>query len=327
MLSILSSIHKIIKPDILKRFFQSCLDNLYGDYEHVISDDCSADSVMLEVLDWYLKTNPKARLLPRESEHKHLIFDVNKLIESAKGEWIWICDPDDEILPNAGLNIMSWIYNYGDKCDIIRMLEMWEFVDKNQTFLAPKTLQSLGKPTLITVREYFNAFYKKISDNLVTGTWHSHLVRRELFLQGTEKFKKFCFKSLEIGSLKINQRFFLPDDAVRMFINFDLAKRPILLVPTIVYKWYWYPKSTSHGLSDETNMYYTLRGYYAFLSYVPIEGSNFTKKSWYKLTITWMKYCGWDILEYPTKFNDVFDGDACEAYYEVLDKVKEYIKT
>lgn len=84
-------------------YVDSCLKSILSvegvEYEVILIDDCSTDS-SFEIISGYALKHPNVRVLKNE-ENKGVSYTRNRLINEARGEFIWFVDPDDMIVPSA----------------------------------------------------------------------------------------------------------------------------------------------------------------------------------------------------------------------------------
>lgn len=85
-------------------YIESCLynivnQNIMGGYEIVCLDDCSTDG-SFELLN-NIACRYKNVIVRRNIKNKGVSFTRNRLIEMARGRYIWFVDPDDMLYPNV----------------------------------------------------------------------------------------------------------------------------------------------------------------------------------------------------------------------------------
>jgi glycosyltransferase involved in cell wall biosynthesis/uncharacterized coiled-coil protein SlyX len=84
------------------RYLPECLDSILSQGESrieiVVVDDGSTDGTG-EVLARYAAADPRIRLFPQE--HRGVSVAHNRLLEEARGEWLYFCDADDRVAPGA----------------------------------------------------------------------------------------------------------------------------------------------------------------------------------------------------------------------------------
>jgi len=271
MVSILSLCYNT-KPDALKRFCQSVIDNSYGEYEHLIFDDCSTDSGTLEVLDWYVKTNPNARILDREKENKHIMFGVNKLINSAKGDWVWIVDSDDEILPNSMLNLLHLANQYS-KCSLI----ISDDIIHHENNSKPDSLHNgyqrfTNNPVVMTTKNIISGL---ISGKFGFYSWLNLFVKRDVINQANIYNKLI---STNRKDFKLFQDWLLCISCV------NCCSEEIVVNPMPICKYHIYESGITSGnitrkLDSCLNIFSTFLPYSEKISF-----KNFDENTWFGIT-------------------------------------------
>ncbi len=89
----------------VKAFLKDCIDSIMESetkdlfYEILCIDDCSTDGSYEYLLD-LAKENGKLRVL-RNFKNSKISYTRNRLIDEAKGEYIWFVDPDDLLYVDA----------------------------------------------------------------------------------------------------------------------------------------------------------------------------------------------------------------------------------
>lgn len=93
--SIIISVYN--RPSSIKKCVQSCLDQIYNDFEIIVVDDGSSDNTPDIVLEF---NNPKIKLI-RHKINKGMGAARNTGITASIGEWIVRLDSDFELMNNA----------------------------------------------------------------------------------------------------------------------------------------------------------------------------------------------------------------------------------
>lgn len=86
--------------EYLRRCIESVLLQSYPNWELCISDDCSPNAEVFDVLKEYSDTDKRIKVMRRE-KNGHISAATNSAIELAGGEFIALLDHDDIIWPNA----------------------------------------------------------------------------------------------------------------------------------------------------------------------------------------------------------------------------------
>ena len=109
LISVIVPVHDPELPH-LKSALQSVEAQIYPNWELVIVDDASKDSEITRFLQHYAETHANARL-HRLERSGHIAGATNKCIADAKGDFVVFLDHDDELTPDALLEIARAIAN------------------------------------------------------------------------------------------------------------------------------------------------------------------------------------------------------------------------
>jgi len=289
------------------------MDGAYGDYEHLIFDDCSTDPETLEILDWYIKTNPNARILDREKENKHVMFGLNKLINEAKGDWIWIVDSDDEILPNSMLNLCH-LTSQRPECSLIISDGIFHREDNSK----PDSLHSgfnryYKSPTLTSTENVINGL---ISNKFTFYSYLQFFAKREVVLQAN------IYNKL-ISTDRKDFRMF--HDWLLCVSIINCCSEGIIVNPNPVTKYHMYANNITSG--DITKKLYSCFCIFSiFLTYPEkIPFKNFDEITWFSTTSRFcenmgglLSYSGATLLrKYP---------EYLKTWKEAMDSIEKYMK-
>lgn len=109
----------------LARFLDSALSQTFDDYEIVLADNWSTDGSM-DILRAYERAFPGKIVVCRTDEHGHAGKGRNLAFRKAKGEYIYSCDADDILHPDALRYLYCDAVNY--KADVVRgnAMLVWE---------------------------------------------------------------------------------------------------------------------------------------------------------------------------------------------------------
>jgi glycosyltransferase involved in cell wall biosynthesis len=86
------------RPELIKKAVESFLRQTYQNCELIICDDCSTDST-LEVIKQFAKENATIKWHQNKT-NQGFITTINWLFSIADGEYVCICDSDDEMATN-----------------------------------------------------------------------------------------------------------------------------------------------------------------------------------------------------------------------------------
>jgi GT2 family glycosyltransferase len=109
----------------LRLSIESVLNQQYPYWELCVVDDCSKEPHVRRILEEYRERDARVKVAYR-SENGHIARATNSALEIATGEFIALLDHDDEITPDALLEIAiahnehpeaDWIYSDEDKID------------------------------------------------------------------------------------------------------------------------------------------------------------------------------------------------------------------
>lgn len=91
---------------LLDLYNSICCQTCY-DFEWIIIDDGSTDSTHLLFKKWESAQHQFPLRLIR-SDNKGKCYQINHAVKIARGEWFFIVDSDDYLLPNAIENLVTW---------------------------------------------------------------------------------------------------------------------------------------------------------------------------------------------------------------------------
>jgi GT2 family glycosyltransferase len=109
----------------LRLCIESVLNQQYPHWELCIADDCSKSPHVRQILEEYSTRDARVKTVFR-TENGHIARATNSALELATGEFIALLDHDDEITPDALLEVAiahndepaaDWIYSDEDKID------------------------------------------------------------------------------------------------------------------------------------------------------------------------------------------------------------------
>ena len=86
-------------------FLDSALTQSFDDYEIVLADNCSTDGTY-DILRKYQESFPDKVFLYKTDSHGSCGKGRNLTLQKSKGDYIYMCDSDDLILPKA----LEWLY-------------------------------------------------------------------------------------------------------------------------------------------------------------------------------------------------------------------------
>ena len=89
----------------LEKAIESVLAQIYGNFELLVSDDCSPDPGVRRLVERYAARDRRVRLITRP-ENGGISAATNSAITEAKGEWVTFMDHDDTIVEHALLHVV-----------------------------------------------------------------------------------------------------------------------------------------------------------------------------------------------------------------------------
>lgn len=98
------------RENLIKGAIESFLKQEYPDKELLICDDCSTDDT-LSVIQGYDEKYPEIRVFSN-TENKGFIKTINWLFSIAEGDFICICDSDDQMADNRLIHQVSLLKKY-----------------------------------------------------------------------------------------------------------------------------------------------------------------------------------------------------------------------
>jgi O-antigen biosynthesis protein len=103
LISVIVPVHD---PEVshLERALQSVEEQIYPNWELVIVDDASVNAVVIQFLQCFAEAHAKVRL-HRLERSAHIAGATNKCIAEAKGDFVVFLDHDDELTPDALLEV------------------------------------------------------------------------------------------------------------------------------------------------------------------------------------------------------------------------------
>jgi glycosyltransferase involved in cell wall biosynthesis len=111
----------------LNRAVRSVLGNTFTDFEYIIYDDGSPNKVDLP---------NDGRMVRLEGPHLERIIAINRGLEKAQGDWIWLIDADDEIFSYSLECLVKMIEKYPDY-KVFNFSSLHVFTDYGTTIRGP----------------------------------------------------------------------------------------------------------------------------------------------------------------------------------------------
>lgn len=107
---VISVIVPVYNPPVefLRRAIESVHEQIYPHWELCLANDASTDPEVREVLDQAAASDPRVKVVHRES-NGHICASSNSALGLATGEWIALLDHDDELVPEALLAVAQTI--------------------------------------------------------------------------------------------------------------------------------------------------------------------------------------------------------------------------
>lgn len=232
----------------IKRAIDSCLNQKYPYYEILVIDGKSTDNTISILKDEYSQYNNIKYI----SEKDKGIYDaLNKGIQLAKGDWIYILGADDELLPDGLLCLMKESQNYdiiyGDTIDRTENNKTHYFHAKHYSII--KYIMFCCHQGLIMRRDVilklngFNTKYPIRAD--------FDLIQRS-FLAGY-KFKQINIPIAYFATTGVSSTSNLKNDIERLYI---LRNNKSTRLPFMVFSYYFFKRITRvliHKLSTKYN--------------------------------------------------------------------------
>lgn len=109
----------------LRLAIESVINQQYPHWELCLADDCSKSPHVRRILEEYRARDPRVKVVYR-TENGHIARATNSALEMATGEFIALLDHDDELAPDALLEMAiahnehpeaDWLYSDEDKID------------------------------------------------------------------------------------------------------------------------------------------------------------------------------------------------------------------
>jgi glycosyltransferase involved in cell wall biosynthesis len=88
------------RPDYLEEALESCLAQVYDNWELCVADDASTDPRIRRILEDYQRRDPRIRPLWL-TRNQHIAAASNRAIETARGTHIGFLDSDDRLVPHT----------------------------------------------------------------------------------------------------------------------------------------------------------------------------------------------------------------------------------
>lgn len=163
---LMSIVVPVYNPPI--NFFMQMLDSVksqvYTNWELCLADDASTDSEVKKIIDQYVKSDDRIKVVYRK-ENGHISACSNSALELANGEFVVLVDQDDLISKNALFEIVNLI-NEKPEADLIYSDE--DKIDENNNHNMPH-FKPKWSPDNFLSRNYFghlvvlrNSLVKKI---------------------------------------------------------------------------------------------------------------------------------------------------------------------
>lgn len=214
-ISILMPVYNV-EQKWLEKCIQSVQAQFYDNWELCISDDASTDPNVKKILDKFLASDTRIKVVYRP-ENGHISKATNSALEIATGEFIALLDNDDELAPIALYEVVK-LLNENKKLDLI-------YSDEDKIDMQGNRFEPAFKPDW--------------SPDLLLGTnYISHLgVYRRSIVE-------------EIGGFRAGLEGSQDYDLVLRFTEKTSAEK-IAHIPKILYYWRVLPTSTAADQSTK----------------------------------------------------------------------------
>ncbi len=97
----------------LTKCVESVLGQSYGNWELCLADDCSTKPTVRPLLERFARRDDRIKVVFRE-KNGHISRATNSALEIATGEYVALLDNDDELAPQALLEVVSVINEHPD---------------------------------------------------------------------------------------------------------------------------------------------------------------------------------------------------------------------
>ena len=170
----------------VERYLKRCVDSITKQIERlrvefVFVDDCSKDDSFATLTE--IQKHVPNTIVHRNEENKGVSYTRNRLIELARGKYIWFIDPDDLLYPDC-VNYF-WRDAQSTEADLIlgnfvkfQESDIAPVVPKNQKFLF-ETCQPIGSSIL--PRDEVN--------NPMSAVW-AGLIKKEVLMEYDLRFQE-----------------------------------------------------------------------------------------------------------------------------------------
>jgi O-antigen biosynthesis protein len=148
----------------LNEAIESVINQLYGNWELCIADDCSPNPQIKRILEAYSLKDNRIKIVFRK-ENGHISASSNSALELATGEYILFMDHDDLLTANCCSEVVYYLNEHPEHADIIYSDE--DKVEGN-TFTVPHFKPDWAPDNLLS-RNYFGhvvVMKKKIVDTI-----------------------------------------------------------------------------------------------------------------------------------------------------------------
>lgn len=124
--------------NIEEKWLRSCIDSvrtqIYAKWELCIADDASPSAHVRRVLDEYVASDDRIRVVFRE-KNGHISAASNSALELANGEYAVLLDHDDELSPDALYRVVAEINAFPD---VAVLYSDEDLIDENGRRFGPK---------------------------------------------------------------------------------------------------------------------------------------------------------------------------------------------
>jgi glycosyltransferase involved in cell wall biosynthesis len=212
----ISVVTPVFNPPIVK--FRACLDSVltqgYQNWELCLSDDCSTDPLVKEIIKEYCHKDPRVKAVFRESSG-HISAATNSALGISTGEYVAFLDHDDELTPDA-LYLVAREVNHYPQAQLIYSDEDKKTPDGNRV---DPHFKSDWNPELLTQLNYI---------------CHLLVIKRSA-LESVDGLRTQCDGAQDWDLI--------------LRVSEKLSEREIRHIPHVLYHWIVIPGSTAQSTS------------------------------------------------------------------------------
>jgi len=163
LISVITPVYNV-SPQHLDKCIESVLNQIYTDWELCLYDDCSTNKETIECLRKWQNYDNRIKIRFGE-KNQHISLASNEAIKMAGGDFIGMLDNDDELTPNALLEVATAIDEYPD---INFIYSDEDFINPNGNYFQPHFKSDFNRSLLLSHNyiTHFAVIKRKIGDDL-----------------------------------------------------------------------------------------------------------------------------------------------------------------